>query len=232
MQGIGIPDLSLFVRILVAAVLGGIIGLERDRRGRPAGLRTHMIVALAAASYMVVSTQFIEHQRYTAAEHVEVDVSRIAASIVTGIGFLGGGAIMRNGFNVFGLTTAAGLWLVGAIGMASGGGMYSTAVFVTALGLVALTTLRRFEDKDDQRQVRRVQVDLRGARSLDQVIAMLAAIPAESHVLQSERIAAEDRLVASLEVRVPRAVTHQQLLDALAPCTGLQRARVERSEGA
>ena len=227
----GMMDWQLFLRIVVAAILGGVIGLERDRRGRPAGLRTHMIVALAAASYMVVSTQFIEHQRYGPNEHVEVDVSRIAASIVTGIGFLGGGAIMRTGFNVQGLTTAACLWLVGAIGMAAGGGMYSTAVFVTALGLISLTLLRRFEDKDDNIDVRRVQVELRDTPSLDQVLASLAAVGAQASVVNSERILSGDRLLASLEVRTPRNVTHQMLLDALSPCPGLERSRVDRGEG-
>jgi len=223
-------DAQLFLRIVVAAVLGGIIGLERDRRGRPAGLRTHMIVALAAAAYMVVSTQFIEHQNYGPSEHVEVDVSRIAASIVTGIGFLGGGAIMRSGLNVLGLTTAAGLWLVGAIGMASGGGMYGTAVFVTALGLIALTVLRRFEDKDDNLHLCRVHVVLQAAPSLDEVVSRLASLQARTKVLQSERIISEDRLVGSIEARVPRTVTHQQLLDVLAPIAGLERMRIEQSE--
>ncbi len=219
-----------FLRIVVAAVLGGMIGLERDRRGRPAGLRTHMIVALAAASYMVVSTQFIEHQHYGPGERVDVDVSRIAASIVTGIGFLGGGAIMRNGLNVLGLTTAAGLWLVGAIGMASGSGMYSTAVFVTLLGLVALAVLRRFEDKDDNIDVRRVHVELRAATSLDDVVARLQRAGAQVSVTHSERIVADDRLAASLELRVPSTTSHQSLQETLAGSAGLERSRVERAE--
>ncbi|HTO91104.1 MAG TPA: MgtC/SapB family protein [Candidatus Sulfotelmatobacter sp.] len=225
------PYTELFLRIVVGALLGGVIGLERDRRGRPAGLRTHMLVALAAATYMVVSTQFIEHQKYGAAEHVEVDVSRIAASIVTGIGFLGGGAIMRTGLNVLGLTTAAGIWLVGAIGMASGGGMYATAVYVTVLGLIALTVLRRFEDKDDHLDVRRVLVTLRATPSLDEVISRLSSLSVQTSVLQSERLLTEDRLVATLEVRAPRAITQGQLLDLVSPSAGLERAKVERAEG-
>ncbi|MCC6349097.1 MAG: MgtC/SapB family protein [Candidatus Eisenbacteria bacterium] len=218
------------LRIVVAALLGGVIGMERDRRGRPAGLRTHMIVALASATYMVVSTHFIDHQSYTSAEHVEVDVSRIAASIVTGIGFLGGGAIMRTGLNVLGLTTAAGLWLVGAIGMAAGGGMYMTAVFVTALGLVALTLLRRLEDKDDRLETRRVQVSLIEQDSLDEVYSRLRRTGAHVGLVQAERFVAENRLTASLEVRVTRETPHETLMDALAGCTGLERARVEKAE--
>lgn len=221
---------QLFLRIMVAAVLGGAIGLERDRRGRPAGLRTHMIVALAAATYMVVSTQFIEHQSYGPGEHVEVDVSRIAASIVTGIGFLGGGAIMRSGLNVMGLTTAAGLWLVGAIGMASGAGMYATAVYVTVLGLIALTLLRRFEDKDDSSTLRRVDVVLRGVASLDEVVSQLGTVEAQMQIVQCERNVPENTLAATLEVRLPRKVTQQSLFDALMKCSGLERCQMDRGD--
>ncbi|HTR97517.1 MAG TPA: MgtC/SapB family protein [Candidatus Acidoferrales bacterium] len=222
---------ELLPRIVVAALLGGVIGYERDRRGRPAGLRTHMIVALASAAYMVVSTHFIDHQTYGPAEHIEVDVSRIAASIVTGIGFLGGGAIMRTGVNVMGLTTAAGLWLVGAIGMASGSGMYVIAVFVTALGLMALTTLRRLEDKDDRFEVRRVHVVLRATMTVDPVIERLAALGAQVSVVQSERAVLEDRLSALLEARVPRGITHQRIQETLAGCHGLELARIDHAEG-
>jgi putative Mg2+ transporter-C (MgtC) family protein len=162
---------------------------------------------------------------------VDVDVSRIAASIVTGIGFLGGGAIMRTGFSVQGLTTAAGLWLVGAIGMAAGGGMYATAAFSTALGLFALTILRRFEDKDDKLHACRVHVVLHSEPSLADVLARLATLGAQARMLQSERVVAEDRLLASIDVRVPLTVSHQQLLEVLTPCTGLERVRVERSDG-
>src|SRR6185312_1132190 len=123
--------LELLVRILVGTVLGGAIGYERDLRGRPAGLRTHAIVALASATFMVVSTRFFYFQHYGKDDLVAVDPSRIAASVVSGIGFLGAGAILRDGITIKGLTTAAGLWLVAAIGMAAGGGMYVESVFAT-----------------------------------------------------------------------------------------------------
>jgi putative Mg2+ transporter-C (MgtC) family protein len=220
----------LLVRVAVAAALGAVIGLERDRRGRPAGLRTHTIVALASATFMVVSVSFIEHQSYTDAEHVEVDVSRIAASIVTGIGFLGGGAIMRTGLNVMGLTTAAGLWLVGAIGMAAGGGMYVMAVFSTALGLVVLSTLRRFEDKDDRLEPRHVRVTVRSSDAIDAVLQCLAKLGARVTIMDSENAPGRSQFSATLDVRAPRTVTHQQMQAELARCEGLESARVERAE--
>src|SRR5580693_6840389 len=140
---------EMIVRIAAGAVFGGIIGYERDRHRRPVGLRTHLIVAMAAATFMVISSQFVFWQHYSKDDLVVVDSSRIAASIVSAVGFLAGGAILRTGVTVQGLTTAAGLWLVTAIGMCSGAGMFVESAAVTFMGIVALTLLRRFEDKDD-----------------------------------------------------------------------------------
>jgi putative Mg2+ transporter-C (MgtC) family protein len=140
-----IPAWALILRIAVGALLGGAIGFERDRHGRQAGLRTHLLVAMASATFMVVSAHFAFHQAYGQASHIGVDPSRIAASVVSGIGFLAGGVILKSGLNVRGLTTAAGLWLVGAIGLAAGAGMYLVALAVTLMGLVALTLLRMLE---------------------------------------------------------------------------------------
>lgn len=151
---------ELIARIFLGAVLGGLIGFERDRHGRHVGLRTHLIVSLTAATFMVISAYFVYFQNYDNQHHVEVDASRIAASVVSGIGFLAGGAILRSGLTIQGITTAAGLWLVTAIGMCSGAGMYVEAVAVTFMGLVALTVLRKFEDKDDRTIKKKVSVTL------------------------------------------------------------------------
>src|SRR5262245_9014716 len=149
---------DLLIRIAAGAALGGVIGYERDVHGRPVGLRTHLIVAMAAATFMVISSQFVYFQRYGHEDLVAVDSSRIAASVVSGIGFLAGGAILRTGLTVQGLTTAAGLWLVTAIGMCAGAGMFLVACVVTAMGVFALTVLRRFEDKKDNVVRRRVSL--------------------------------------------------------------------------
>jgi putative Mg2+ transporter-C (MgtC) family protein len=143
-------DVELVVRIVVGMLLGGVIGYERDIHGRPAGLRTHAVVALASATFTVVSTHIAFFQHYHAGDFTEIDGSRIAASVVSGIGFLAGGAILRTGVSVQGLTTAAGLWLVAAIGMCAGAGMYLESVTATVVGIAALTLLRRFEDKDNR----------------------------------------------------------------------------------
>jgi putative Mg2+ transporter-C (MgtC) family protein len=122
------------LRLALAGVLGGLIGLERELREREAGLRTHLLVAVGAALFTIAGAYGFDSPR--------VDPTRVAAQIVTGIGFLGAGAIIRQGFSVRGLTTAATLWVVAAVGLASGAGYYSGAVITTAVVLVALWPLR------------------------------------------------------------------------------------------
>src|ERR1700691_5406129 len=122
---------EMIARIVAGAACGGIIGYERDVHRRPVGLRTHVIVAMAAATFMVVSSQFVYFQGYGKNDLVAVDTSRIAPPVVSGIGFLAGGAILHSGATVQGLTTAAGLWLVTAIGLCAGSGMFVEGVGVT-----------------------------------------------------------------------------------------------------
>ena len=142
---------ELLMRALVALALGAAIGFERDRHRRPAGLRTHILVSLAGAMFMIVSTQFAFYQGYPESSLSVVDGSRVASQVVSGAGFLVGGAILRSGLTVQGMTTAAGLWLVTAIGLAAGAGMYVEATAVTALGMFTLWGLRTLDEKGKQR---------------------------------------------------------------------------------
>jgi len=139
------PELSLgelALRLAVAAVLTGTIGLERELRERAAGLRTHMLVGTGSALFTIVSAYGWVDFTFSQQSGITLDPSRVAAQVVTGIGFLGAGAIIRQGGSIRGLTTAAGLWVVAAIGMAAGAGYYWPAVAATALTLFALWPLR------------------------------------------------------------------------------------------
>jgi putative Mg2+ transporter-C (MgtC) family protein len=219
---------ELLLRILLGTVLGAAIGLERDLHGRPAGLRTHAIVALASATFMVVSTRFVFYQHYGAGDLVEVDASRIAASVVSGIGFLGAGAILRTGITIRGLTTAAGLWLVAAIGMAAGGGMYAVATFVTAVGLVALTLLRRFEDRREQAARQRITLLL--DESLSPIPTIVEALlRAGANVSEQEYELTRDVGVrVTFDVRTSRPVDGHQLARALDAAAGVKQLKIER----
>ena len=124
------PDLATHaLRVLIAALLGAVLGLEREWRGKEAGLRTNTLIAIGAALFTVMSMQF------------GGDPGRLAAQIVTGVGFLGAGAIMRTGANVQGLTTAALIWVNAAIGVAAGAGRIRLAALCTAITLVAMLVL-------------------------------------------------------------------------------------------
>jgi len=140
-----VPDLSTteaLLRLLLAAGLGGAIGLERELRDHEAGFRTHLIVSLGACVFTLVSAYAWTDWTFSTASGVVFDPTRIAAQIVTGIGFLGAGAIIVRGISVRGLTTAATLWVVAAIGMAAGTGYYPVAVGAAVLVLVSLGPLR------------------------------------------------------------------------------------------
>jgi putative Mg2+ transporter-C (MgtC) family protein len=136
-------EAELGLRLAIALVLGGIIGLERELTGQMAGLRTHMSVALGSALFAVVSaygfTEFVEPRAQT---NFQVDVTRIASNVVTGVGFLGGGAIIKLGASVRGLTTAASLWVTAAIGLAIGLGSYLAGALTAVALTFALAVLR------------------------------------------------------------------------------------------
>ena len=132
----------VLLRLWVAAALGGAVGLERELRERQAGLRTHLVVCVGSALFTIVSAYGFREFLVNGGSVVRADPTRIAAQIVSGIGFLGAGAIIRQGLSVRGLTTAATLWLVAAIGMASGAGYYSAALIATAGALITLGPLR------------------------------------------------------------------------------------------
>lgn len=140
---------EFILRIFVAALLGGAIGLEREYRAKEAGLRTHFLVALGSAVFMIVSAYGFDGVM-NSPEH-RWDVSRVAAQVVSGIGFIGAGTIIfhKSENVVRGLTTAAGLWVTAAIGLACGGGMYILSIAATVLVLVGLEAfnfvLRKFD---------------------------------------------------------------------------------------
>lgn len=135
-------------RILLSALLGGLLGFERDIHGRGAGLRTHLLVSMGACVFMILSTHVESFGVAVAATGFSrvTDPARIAAQVVTGIGFLGAGVIIKEGLSIRGLTTAACLWVAAAIGMASGAGFFVIAVITTAIALFSLTFLRTVEN--------------------------------------------------------------------------------------
>jgi putative Mg2+ transporter-C (MgtC) family protein len=161
-----ISDYEIIFRLLLASVLGGVIGLEREVHGRPAGVRTYLLLSLGSALIMVLSEYlFIKYKAVGPGITLSVDPGRIAAQAVTGIGFLGAGVIIRYKDSIRGLTTAACVWVVAAVGLAIGAGFYLFASAVTAITIVALVGLKRFErylSKDWYQEMEVVAADVPG----------------------------------------------------------------------
>ena len=137
------------IRLLVATAMGAAIGLEREYHAKEAGLRTHLLVALGSCLFMILSIYGFDFM--LGRDHVSFDPSRIAAQVVTGIGFIGAGTIILQKQVVRGLTTAAGLWVTAAIGLACGNGMYWVALVATAIVLVSLGLINVFLPNFSQR---------------------------------------------------------------------------------
>jgi putative Mg2+ transporter-C (MgtC) family protein len=134
---------STLSRLVIAVVLGSIIGLERERKGRGAGLRTHILVCMGSALIMMISLHIYDIYE----KNAPIDPGRIAASVVTGIGFLGAGTIIRSKEGIRGLTTAASIWMSAAIGLAVGCGYISAALIATAFTFFVLSSLKRIETR-------------------------------------------------------------------------------------
>lgn len=139
-----IPELEIGLRLLIAAVLGAAVGLERERQGQPAGLRTHTILAIGSTLAMTISINLAMQFQPLVPNG---DPARLAAQVVSGIGFLGAGAILRYGTSIKGLTTATSLWTIAIVGLAVGAGHYISAVAATGLLLIILVLLNIIEKR-------------------------------------------------------------------------------------
>ena len=145
-------DIMMVVRLVLAAILGGIVGIERGSGDRPAGFRTHILVCVGSALFMLVSMYGFDELTPAEALHegdlgARRDSARIAAQVVSGIGFLGAGTILHEGLTIRGLTTAASLWMVSAIGLAVGSGMFFLSIMATVITMITLVTFHTGEKR-------------------------------------------------------------------------------------
>ncbi len=177
--GIDIEVARTIVRLILAAVLGGIIGLEREIKHKPAGLRTNMFICFGAAMFTILS--------YRLADAFPGDHTRIAAQIIPGIGFIGAGSILHSRGSVQGLTTAATLFVVASVGMAAGGGLYLSAVFATLVILVALALLGWAETKFSLKPLL-MTYELTGGNAEDIVAAVNQILEDEHRIMQTVQV--------------------------------------------
>jgi putative Mg2+ transporter-C (MgtC) family protein len=213
-----IPHLDLWevaLRLAVAAALTGAVGLERELRERAAGLRTHMLVGVGSALFTIISAYAWGDFIFDRTQGTAFDPTRIAAQIVTGIGFLGAGVIIRQGLSIRGVTTAAGLWVAAAIGMAVGAGYWGAALIGTGVVLVGLGPLRMAEGwvVRRRREGGTLEIDLRPEEPLAPVLGVLEGRRARvSRIhLEEEETGRELRI----EVRMPPGVSGRDLVEEL-----------------
>jgi putative Mg2+ transporter-C (MgtC) family protein len=206
-------DLELLGRLVVAAVLGGAIGAERELNDQPAGLRTHMILTTGACLFTLISAYGFGRG---------TDPSRIAAQIVTGIGFLGGGAIVRDGLTVKGVTTAASIWATASVGVAIGAGSYVLGVGGAVLVVGTLFGLRSVDNVLQRWGVSREEYTMLAHTGFD-AARVVELVRREKVSLRGlDRRDNEDATVITLSVKLPPRYPAERLLDALSRLEGVR----------
>lgn len=217
-------NLEFFIRILLSAVLGALVGLERTKRQKEAGIRTHCIIACAAAVFMILS-------KYAFVDPADVlgtrgaDGARIAAQVVSGISFLGAGVIFKNGNSIRGLTTAAGIWATSAIGMAIGAGMYWVGLITTVIMMVAQVMLHRFPVAGDAAVTQELAVSMADTPELHQALTRL--LNDHGGCVTDSALSRDDVHIAmELTVRLAEPITYEEALRFMQEHPGVERLSV------
>lgn len=198
-----IVNWDFIIRIVVAAILGGAIGIEREYHAKDAGFRTHLLVAIGSALFTVISMYGFDS--FLGGKSISFDPSRIAAQIVTGIGFLGAGTIIFQKQFIRGLTTAAGLWVTAAIGLACGCGMYFIALLTTALVLICLATMNIFIKRISTRHIS-ISFSCNSQEEIKNIISALKneEIEIKDYSMQQTDRIESDKYIVSLNLKTKR----------------------------
>lgn len=207
----GIGELEVAERLFLGALLGGAIGLERQVRGRPAGFRTHLLVCVASVLLMIVSQSL----GGAGGDILRFDPGRLAAGVITGMGFLGAGVILKSGQNVHGLTTAACLWIVSAIGLAVGSGLRFAALLSFAITLVALWLLPYLEQRIPRLAYKSVAIVAGRDMPEEQLIAAVTRSGPRVADIDYELDVATGTVTYRLTIASERRISEREIVDAL-----------------
>lgn len=217
-------NLEFLIRIILSACLGALIGLERTKRQKEAGVRTHCIIGCTAAVFMILSKYaFLDLGDVAGARGA--DSARIAAQVVSGISFLGAGVIFKNGVSIRGLTTAAGMWGTAAMGMAIGAGLYWVGLFEAAVLIVVQIILHRFPVGSDVLTTQEITVEMENRKELLDAFNQVLADHG-GHVVESGIIRNETRIRLELSVRIKTPVTHEEAVAFLSAYPEISRISV------
>jgi len=221
-----ISEVQIILRVLVGAVLGAAVGLERERQDQPAGLRTHIILVIGATLAMILSVNL---GYLFARPGTPADPARLAAQVISGIGFLGAGAILRYGFNVKGLTTATSLWTMAIVGMTVGAGYYLIAVGTTAVMLVVLTALNVIEKRFVRTSLSRfLSIEANYRKGLVKSIRHVVEDYSDEVLsFTIQKNIKNKRLRIQVVARIPRKQKLDDLIDEISDIDGVRNLKLE-----
>ena len=205
-----IQSMELILRLIVAVVLGGVIGLERGGAKHAAGLRTHIILCLGAAGVMVVSECLVT--RY----EIPQEIMRRGAQIISGVGFLGAGNIIVNGGQIHGITTATGLWTTACVGIAVGSGNYLIAVFMVILMMSVMLGLRSMSQKIRTEEISYVlKIELDSIKNTEVILNRILSEEMELYNISIEPVDGGTGIVITLSVKMNRKMTPDMLMSTI-----------------
>jgi putative Mg2+ transporter-C (MgtC) family protein len=222
-------QLDIAVRLVLASLLGAAVGFEREIHGHPAGMRTHLLVSLGSAAFSILSLYFFISPAAPNGS-LPTDPSRIAAQIVSGIGFLGAGAILKYGTSVRGLTTAASLWATAAVGMAAGAGAWLVAVVTTVLIVLSLGPLNWViaRLRTGQPHLFRLRVQAVRLEALGEISRALTSNRIEIAAVSTQRLG-KGRYEIELDLRLPPAMKDEAIIDMLSAVPEMEVLEGSRS---
>lgn len=216
----------MILRVFIAAILGGIIGFEREYRAKEAGLRTHFLVAMGSALFMILSQYGFDD--LLGVDSISLDPSRIASQVVTGIGFIGAGTIIFQKHVIKGLTTAAGLWVTSAIGLTCGSGMYLLATTATILVLVCLETIYFMQHRFGSRNIS-VTISTNQRDKIKDVLDKLRNdnVDIDSYEMKEQSTASNIKYVVSMELTVKRNRYQDNIISFMNKFDGVDIENIE-----
>lgn len=226
-----IPEIEIIKRLVLASILGGFIGLEREVNNRPAGFRTHILVALGSTLIMLVSTNgfYIDGESV-----VRGDPARLAAQVVSGIGFLGAGTILRNDNQVKGLTTAASLWVSAGIGLAIGSGYYLGGIVTSVITLATLRSLHSFDKvmvKKPNKELKIFALDHVGiVGEIGEICGRFNIVIDNITILRNIGIEDKELIKVELLVKTPVLFNANKLYNAIFKIEGISKIIFEGKE--
>ncbi len=214
------------LRLLVGAIIGGIIGFEREIHGRAAGFRTQLIVCVAAVLIMIVSENYYFHLQHDDSI-LQIDPARIAAGALIGIGFLGAGVIVKSEFAVRGLTTAAAIWIVSAIGLAIGAGLYLEGIITAIITITALIILRRVEKKIETLVYKTIAVSTSLNGNIEETLtSILSDYGVRIHSIDYEKRESTGELIYNFNVSTRKKTSLKEIFLKLSSLESIKNIRI------